>query len=93
MEEQSIERIFSLEEIDYAHFWGTNDKMLDFVRILFPKLKLIARGEMLKAVGSVEDIDYFDGTHEEAHQDTNTVEYEGGKDYWGFQHIRQIRQK
>lgn len=61
MEEQSIERIFSLEEIDYAHFWGTNDKMLDFVRILFPKLKLIARGEMLKAVGSVEDIDYFDG--------------------------------
>ena len=37
-------------------------------------------------------IDYNDGTHEEAHQDENTTEYEGGKDYWGFQHIRQIRQ-
>lgn len=61
MEEASIERIFSLEEIDYARFWGTNDKLLDFVRLLFPKLKLIARGEMLKAVGSIEDIDHFDG--------------------------------
>ena len=37
-------------------------------------------------------IDYNDGTHEEAHQDANTTEYEGGKDYWGFQHIRQIKQ-
>ncbi len=55
------ERLFSLEEIDYARFWGVNDRMLDFVRILFPKIKLIARGEMLKAVGSEDDIDYFDG--------------------------------
>ncbi len=35
---------------------------------------------------------YNDGTVEEAHQDVNTKEYEGGKDYWGFQHIRQIEQ-
>ena len=35
---------------------------------------------------------YDNGTTEEAHQDENTMEYEGGKDYWGFQHIRQIRQ-
>lgn len=37
-------------------------------------------------------IRYNDGTTEEAHQETNTVEYDGGKDYWGFQHIRQIAQ-
>ena len=37
-------------------------------------------------------IEYFDGKKEEAHQDENTVEYEGGKDYWGFQHARQIEQ-
>lgn len=61
MEEPITEKIFSLEEIDYTRFWGDNDKILDFVRILFPKLKLIARGEMLKAVGSQEDIDHFDG--------------------------------
>ena len=34
---------------------------------------------------------YNDGTTEEAHQG-EVMEYEGGKDYWGFQHIRQIRQ-
>ena len=61
MEDTAIERIFSLEEIDYARFWGNNDKLLDFVRILFPKLKLIARGDMLKAIGSLEDIEHFDG--------------------------------
>ena len=37
-------------------------------------------------------ITYADGKTEEAHQDENTMEYEGGKDYWGFQHVRQIRQ-
>lgn len=35
---------------------------------------------------------YDDGRTEEAHQDEDTTAYEGGKDYWGFQHIRQIRQ-
>lgn len=37
-------------------------------------------------------IEYNDGTKEEAHQDENTQAYEGGKDYWGFQHVRQIAQ-
>ncbi len=37
-------------------------------------------------------IEYNDGTKEETHQDENVQEYEGGKDYWGFQHIRQIHQ-
>ena len=35
---------------------------------------------------------YNDGKVEEAHQDENTINYQGGKDYWGFQHIRQINQ-
>ena len=34
---------------------------------------------------------YNDGTIDEAHQG-ETEDYEGGKDYWGFQHIRQIEQ-
>lgn len=59
-----LEKIFSLEEIDYTRFWGTNDRLLDFVRLLFPKLKLIVRGEMLKAVGSDEDIEFFGGKFE-----------------------------
>jgi predicted dehydrogenase len=50
--------------------------------------------ENAKVVFGYDDayIYYNDGTVEEAHQDENTQEYEGGKDYWGFQHIRQIKQ-
>ncbi|MCR4829583.1 MAG: PhoH family protein [Bacteroidales bacterium] len=60
MEEPRSEKIFSLEAIDYGHFWGTNDRLLDFVRLLFPKLKLIMRGDMLKVLGSEEDIALFE---------------------------------
>ncbi len=61
MNDISTEKIISLEEIDYVRFWGTNERILEFVRLLFPKVKLIARGEMLKAIGSVEDIEHFEG--------------------------------
>lgn len=61
MENLSIEKIFSLESIDYSRFWGTNERTLEFVKMLFPKLKLIVRGEMVKAVGSQDDIDFFEG--------------------------------
>jgi predicted dehydrogenase len=48
--------------------------------------------ENAKVVFGYDDayIYYNDGRVEEAHQDENTADYEGGKDYWGFQHIRQI---
>ena len=59
--EQSTEKLFSLEEVDYARFWGQNDHLLDFVKLLFPKLKLIVRGEMLKAIGNEDDIAWFEG--------------------------------
>ena len=34
--------------------------MLDFVRLLFPKVKLIVRGEMLKVIGADDDIAFFE---------------------------------
>ena len=55
-----MEKLYSLEEIDYQRFWGTNDRTLDFVRLLFPKLKFVARGEMLKVIGADEDIESFE---------------------------------
>ena len=58
---ETNEKIFSLEEIDYQRFWGQNDRMLDFVRLLFPKLKLIVRGEMLKALGPDDELQWFEG--------------------------------
>lgn len=55
-----MEKFFSLDDIDYQHFWGTNEHTLEFIRILFPKLKLIVRGEMLKVIGSDEDLEVFE---------------------------------
>lgn len=60
MDDKGIEKIISLEDIDYTRFWGTNDKMLDFVRMLFPKLKLIVRGEMLKVIGAADESEAFE---------------------------------
>ena len=37
-------------------------------------------------------ITYNDGTTEEIHTDSDFSDYDGGKDYWGNQHIRQIKQ-
>ena len=59
MDDKPTEKIISLEDIDYLQFWGTNDKLLDFVRLLFPKLKMIVRGEMLKVIGPEEEITIF----------------------------------
>ena len=38
------------------------------------------------------EIRYNNGEIERVHLDNPDIEYEGGKDYWGFQHIRQIEQ-
>ena len=56
-------------------------------------IEIILQCEGGKAVFGYDDalIIYNDGTREEAHQDF-TADYNGGKDYWGFQHVRQIRQ-
>lgn len=49
--------------------------------------------ENAKVVFNYDDayIYYNDGRVEEAHQDKVTA-VDGGKDYWGFQHVRQIEQ-
>lgn len=50
--------------------------------------------ENCKIVFGYDDavIEYNDGTREEVHSRANAEIYDGGKDYWGFQHVRQISQ-
>lgn len=47
-----------------------------------------------KAVLTYDDacISYDDGTNETVVEQGSDIVYEGGKDYWGFQHIKQISQ-
>ena len=60
MTPSSTERLLSLDEIDYQRFWGTNERMFEFIKLLFPKVRLVVRGEMLKMIGSEEDLDWFE---------------------------------
>ena len=60
MENNNLERILALDEIDHANFWGTNNRNLNFVKALFPKLNIIARGEMLKVIGPADEISIFE---------------------------------
>lgn len=56
-------------------------------------IEIMLQCERGKAVFGYDDavITYNDGTVEQAHQDFS-AEYDGGKDYWGCQHVRQVRQ-
>ena len=59
MVDGNIEKILSLESVDFVQFWGNNERMLDFVRLLFPKVKVIVRGDMVKTIGSADDVEFF----------------------------------
>ena len=56
-------------------------------------IEIMLQCENGKAVFGYDNakITYKDGTVEEAHPDFS-AEYNGGKDYWGIQHVRQVRQ-
>ena len=56
MAEKNIELI-SVEPIV---IFGVNDTKLDYIRTFFPKLKIIARGNMIKTVGDKEQIQRFE---------------------------------
>jgi phosphate starvation-inducible PhoH-like protein len=60
LNDNNLEKIISLDEIDFARFWGSNNKNLDFIKILFPQTRIIVRGEMLKIVGNQNDITSFE---------------------------------
>lgn len=54
------EHLFELELIDHLDFFGVNDCNLLLLKKMFPKLKLIARGEQLKVLGDDSEIEAFD---------------------------------
>jgi len=54
------EQIFELELIDNLDFFGVNDSNLVLLKKIFPKLKLIARGDQLKVIGDDSEIEGFE---------------------------------
>jgi len=55
-----VEKIIELEDIDPQIFFGTNNILIDNIRNYFPKLKIIARGNEIKAIGEEEEVAKFE---------------------------------
>lgn len=54
------ERIIPIESVDPRELLGVNNKKFQFIGKHFPKLKLIARGNIIKALGDEEELDVFE---------------------------------
>ena len=54
------ERTINITSINPVDIYGVNDKNLDLIKSYFPKLKIIARGDMIKAIGTKDDLDNFE---------------------------------
>jgi len=54
------ERIIPIESIDPRELFGINNKKLEFITGHFPKLKIIARGDMIKAIGDEDELNHFE---------------------------------
>ncbi len=55
-----IEKIILIENADPVIFYGTNNANIHLIKDLFPKIKIIARGNAIKAIGEERDIVYFE---------------------------------
>ncbi|MGB3902537.1 MAG: PhoH family protein [Bacteroidales bacterium] len=53
------EKTFDLHLIDHSGFYGIKDSNIELIRKLFPKLKIIVRGDMVKVIGEDEEIEIF----------------------------------
>ncbi len=52
--------MIELAAIDPVSIYGANDNKLEMIRRYFPKLKIVARGDMLKAVGDMDEVNRFE---------------------------------
>ena len=55
-----IEQIIILENIDPVTFFGTNNANIQLLKSLFPKLRIVARGNIIKVSGNAEEIPPFE---------------------------------
>lgn len=53
------EQIIQIENVSPLDLYGVGDKLLEHIKRLFPKIKLIARGNLLKVMGEKEAMEDF----------------------------------
>ena len=54
------EKKLTLESVDPAQFWGTNNEHYELIKLAFPKLKIVARGTDLKVIGDEKELQNFE---------------------------------
>lgn len=54
------EKKIILEDIAPVNLYGVNDSKLELIKARFPKLKIVARGETIKASGEEEELNQFE---------------------------------
>ena len=54
-----IERIYILESVDPVIFYGVNNSNMQLLKTLFPKLRIVARGNVMKVIGEEEESELF----------------------------------
>lgn len=55
-----VEKVIELEDIDSRIFFGSDNILLDSIRNYFPRLKIIARGNTVKAIGEEDEVARFE---------------------------------
>ncbi|MGV3546097.1 MAG: phosphate starvation-inducible protein PhoH, partial [Pedobacter sp.] len=49
-----------LETTDQIQFWGANNEHYELIKAAFPKLKIVARGNEVKALGDEAELKKFE---------------------------------
>lgn len=55
-----IERIIILESVDPVVFFGINNSNIQLLKTLYPKLRIVARGNVIKVIGEEEELTVFE---------------------------------
>ena len=54
------EKHIVLEDIDPVMFYGVNNVNMQMIKALYPKLRIVARGNVIKVMGDEEELAHFD---------------------------------
>ena len=54
-----IERIYILESVDPVIFYGVNNVNMQLIKTWFPKLRIVARGNVMKVIGDEDESELF----------------------------------
>ena len=55
-----IEKVIILEDVDPIIFYGVNNTNMQLIKALYPKLRIIARGNVIKVLGDEEEMAAFE---------------------------------